>query len=52
MRVRPEAEADYTAIRLVNESAFETPAEADLVEELRKKQAPLVSLVANAAWRP
>ena len=32
MRIRPEAEADRPAVRAVNEAAFETPAEADLVE--------------------
>ena len=47
MHIRPEAKADYAAIRAVNESAFETPAEADLVEKLRKKHARLISLVAD-----
>jgi len=48
MRVRPEAEADRVAVRAVNEAAFETPAEADLVEALRGSGVSLVSLVAEA----
>lgn len=47
MRIRPETEADGAAVRAVNEAAFETPAEADLVEALRRKHVPLVSLVAE-----
>src|SRR5262245_15746296 len=46
MRVRPETEADRAAIRAVNEAAFESPAEADIVDALRSKGAELVSLVA------
>ena len=48
MRVRPETEADRVAVRAVNEAAFETPAEADLVEALRGSGVSLVSLVAEA----
>jgi putative acetyltransferase len=48
MRVRPETEADRAAVRAVNEAAFETPAEADLVEALRGSGVSLVSLVAEA----
>ncbi len=47
MRIRPEAEADRAAVRAVNEAAFETPAEADLVEALHRKNLSLVSLVAE-----
>jgi putative acetyltransferase len=47
MRIRPETEADYTAVRAVNEAAFETSAEADLVEALRSKGVNLISLVAD-----
>ena len=47
MRIRPEAEADRGAVRAVNEAAFDTPAEADLVETLHGKGVPLVSLVAE-----
>ena len=48
MRVRAETEADGAAIRAVNEAAFETPAEADLVETLRDSGVSLISLVAEA----
>ena len=47
MRIRPETEADRAAVRAVNEAAFETPAEADLVEALHDKGVSLVSLVAE-----
>jgi putative acetyltransferase len=47
MRIRPVTEADRVAVRAVNEAAFETPAEADLVEALHKKRVSLVSLVAE-----
>jgi putative acetyltransferase len=47
MRIRPETEADRAAVREVNEAAFETPAEADLVEALHAKGVSVVSLVAE-----
>jgi putative acetyltransferase len=47
MRIRSETEADRAAVRAVNEAAFETLAEADLVEVLHDKGAALVSLVAE-----
>lgn len=47
MRIRAETEADGAGVRAVNEAAFETPAEADLVEALRRKDVSLVSLVAE-----
>jgi putative acetyltransferase len=47
MRIRPETDADRTAVHAVNEAAFETPAEANLVETLRAKGAELISLVAD-----
>jgi putative acetyltransferase len=47
MRVRPETEADRLAVRAVNEAAFATSAEADLVEALLGKGVSLVSLVAE-----
>jgi putative acetyltransferase len=47
MRIRPEIDADRAAVRAVNEAAFETPAEADLVEALHGKNVSLVSLVAE-----
>jgi putative acetyltransferase len=51
MRIRPETEADRAAIRAVNEAAFETSAEADLVEALHGKKMSLVSLVAEVGGR-
>jgi putative acetyltransferase len=47
MRIRPESEADQSAIRGVNMAAFETSVEANLVEALRGKALQLVSLVAE-----
>lgn len=44
--VRLETEADRAAIRALHEAAFDTPAEADLVDALRREARPLVSLVA------
>ena len=45
MIVRPEQPADIPATRQVNLAAFDTPAEADLVDALRAEARPLVSLV-------
>jgi putative acetyltransferase len=47
MRVRPEEEADRLAIHAVNRAAFETSAEATLVDVLRAKASAVVSLVAE-----
>ena len=44
--VRAEQSGDVEAIRRVNLSAFEGPLEADLVDALRLRAHPLVSLVA------
>lgn len=44
--IRAEREADGQAVHGVNESAFETGAEASLVEKLRASARPLISLVA------
>lgn len=44
--VREEQDGDAAGIRRVNELAFETPAEADLVDLLRERDKLLVSLVA------
>jgi putative acetyltransferase len=51
MRIRPETEADRAAVRTVNDTAFETSAEADLVEALHRKGVSLVSLVAEVDGR-
>ena len=46
MIIRPEQEADFDAVRQVNRLAFGQPAEATLVDALRKSAEPLISLVA------
>jgi putative acetyltransferase len=45
--IRPEQPQDATAVRRVHETAFPTPAEADLVERLRSSGKSAVSLVAQ-----
>jgi putative acetyltransferase len=47
MIIRDEGPNDYPAVHTVNASAFETPAEATLVEVLRKEAYPVISLVAE-----
>lgn len=47
MRIRPELPTDAAAVRAVNQAAFETNAEADLVEALHEQASPLISLVAD-----
>jgi putative acetyltransferase len=47
--IRPEQPGDQAGVRAVNVAAFETPAEADLVDALRAQARPLVSLVAEEA---
>ncbi|WP_079436813.1 GNAT family N-acetyltransferase [Zoogloea sp. LCSB751] len=47
MRIRNETPADVAAVREVNLAAFESPAEADLVDALRGHTFPYVSLVAD-----
>jgi len=49
MIIRPEQEADQHQIRIINTSAFETDAEANLVDALRQSDIPLISLVADEA---
>ena len=46
MLIRNEEENDLAAVHAVNASAFESPAEAYLVNTLRKEACPIVSLVA------
>lgn len=43
--IRDEQPADRPSIRALLEAAFEAPAEAELVETLRRNASPLVSLV-------
>ncbi len=47
MRVRPERRADIDSIRVLNEAAFESHEEADLVDALRASAHGFVSLVAS-----
>lgn len=47
MLIRTEEEKDWTAVRAVNEAAFDTAAEANLVDALRAQVKPIVSLVAE-----
>ena len=47
MRIRRERPADVAGVRHVNESAFDTPLEANLVDRLRAEATPLISLVAD-----
>ena len=47
MIVRAEQLKDYASVRGVNASAFETTAEASLVDALREQAHPVVSLVAE-----
>ncbi|MGH7367544.1 MAG: GNAT family N-acetyltransferase [Candidatus Rokuibacteriota bacterium] len=49
MRIRAEQAGDQAAVRAVNVAAFETPAEANLVDALRAQARPVVSLVAESA---
>ena len=47
MLIRAEEQRDRAAVHAVNVSAFETPAEANLVDALRDQAQPLVSLIAE-----
>jgi putative acetyltransferase len=47
MLIRSEEPKDYSAVHAVNESAFETPAEANLVDVLRREAFPIISLVSE-----
>ncbi len=47
MFIRPEEPGDYSAVRAVNTAAFETLAEANLVEVLCKEAHPYISIVAE-----
>jgi len=46
MLIRAEEPGDNSSVRRVNELAFERPQEADLVDALREKARPCISLVA------
>ncbi|MFQ5569301.1 MAG: GNAT family N-acetyltransferase [Rhodothermales bacterium] len=47
MRIRPERVEDVQPIRRINLDAFDTDAEANLVDVLRRSGIPLISLVAE-----
>jgi putative acetyltransferase len=47
MLIRLEKQKDNATVPIINQSAFNTPAEADLVDVLRKEARPLISLVAE-----
>src|SRR5258708_7905514 len=47
MIIREERPVDVESIRAVNLAAFETSTEADLVDVLRRRATPLISLVAE-----
>jgi putative acetyltransferase len=45
MLIRSEEQQDWAAVHAVNVAAFETPAEANLVDALREQARPVVSLI-------
>jgi putative acetyltransferase len=47
MKIRPELPTDAASVRAVNQAAFDTNTEANLVELLHEKASPLISLVAD-----
>lgn len=47
MRIRPEGPSDIASVREVNEAAFGSSLEADIIEKARKNPGSLVSLVAE-----
>ena len=47
MQIRSEQPTDLAGIRAVNEAAFGTATEADLVDRLRVEASPIISLVAE-----
>ena len=51
MRVREEEQRDRDSVHALNVAAFETSAEANLVDALRERAQPVLSLVAEEAAR-
>lgn len=47
MLIRTEEQKDWDTVHALNVSAFDTPAEANLVDALREEAQPLISLVAE-----
>ncbi len=52
MLIRNEEPKDYPAVHRINSSAFTTPAEAHLVDVLRKEAYPTISLIAEENGEP
>jgi predicted N-acetyltransferase YhbS len=52
MLIRNEEEKDWNAVRALNPTAFETPAEANLGDALRQQARPVVSIVATSCFHP
>jgi putative acetyltransferase len=48
IQIRPERAADIASVHALNCAAFETSTEADLVDALRERAEPIISLVADA----
>lgn len=48
LEIRPDRPEDHAAVYAVNAAAFETDAEAELVEAVRRDADPLISLVATS----
>lgn len=51
MNIRAETPEDYSAVHVVNEEAFGSSGEAELVDALRKSAGPYISLVAEMESR-
>lgn len=49
MLIRAEEEREWPLVYALNAAVFETPAEADLVDALRRETKPIISLVADDA---
>jgi putative acetyltransferase len=49
LQIRPERSADIASVHALNRAAFETSTEADLVDALRERAEPIISLVADDA---
>ena len=47
IKIRPETKRDLAKIREINTAAFDTEAEANIVDNLRKSSIPVISLVAE-----
>lgn len=47
IKIRPETKKDIAKVRKINTAAFETEAEANIVDDLRKSTTPVISLVAE-----